>query len=198
MRTSTFIILVVAVIAASSATCAFAQATTAPLCLFINGGGSVSSLTNAQLLVVGQSYKMVAIPDAGFAFSSWQPVNVFTVTTTVLMMNETYTNVSVSAVPVPTYTDQPALNFVMQPVDVIQDSPGLTMTMSSGWQANFEPMVLNIAVGDSAVVLTWTNWACSLQTALAPSGAYTNVLGAGSPYTNNSSAPAQYFRLISN
>ena len=172
----------------------------APLSLFINGGGSVSPLTNGELLEVGQTYNMVAIPDAGFAFNSWQPVNVFTFITLVTDTNgKTNTVVSVVASPVPTYTKQPSLDFIMQPVVVIDDSPGVrTITESSGWQANFEPVTIDIRLSDSAVILTWTNLSCTLQAAPAPSGAYTNILGAVSPYTNNISGPAQYFRLMSN
>jgi hypothetical protein len=45
------------------------------------------------------------------------------------------------------------------------------------------------------VVLSWTNPVFNLQTAPTPSGAFTNVPGATSPYTNATTAPQQYFRL---
>src|SRR5215471_11022128 len=106
-------------IATSRATQAYAQGTTAPLPLFINGGGTVSPLTNGQMLEVGQAYEMTAFPDAGFVFNSWQPVNVFTLTTFVIdQYGNTNTVVSVSLSPVPTYTNTPSLSFIMQPVVV--------------------------------------------------------------------------------
>jgi hypothetical protein len=194
------LITLVTLIAASSPPQTYAQGTMATLSLFINGGGSVSPLTNGELLEVGQDYNVVAIPDAGFTFSSWQPVNVFTFTRFVIDTNGmTNPVVSVVASPVAAYTNQPSLDFIMQPVVVIYDSPGvMTITESSGWQANFAPIALGIQLSGSAVILTWTNLSCTLQAAPAPSGAYTNVLGAVSPYTNYISGPSQYFRLMSN
>ena len=73
-------------------------------------------------------------------------------------MGNTNTVVAVVGSPVPTYTNQPSLDFVMQPVVVIADNPGvMTITQGSGWQANFEPVVLGIELGASTVVVTWTN-----------------------------------------
>jgi len=51
------------------------------------------------------------------------------------------------------------------------------------------------ATGKQAVI-TWTDWAFSLQTAPAISGPFTNVPGATSPYTNNLAAAQQFYRLI--
>ena len=45
-------------------------------------------------------------------------------------------------------------------------------------------------------VLTWTNAAFSLQAAPNVTGAYTNIPGATSPYTNVLSGSRQFFRLI--
>lgn len=116
-----------------------AQGTFAPLYLFTNGGGSMTPLQNGQLLQVGQTYDMTAIPDSGFAFSSWQPVNVFTFTEFIINPSgDTNFVVSVTASPVPEYTSQPMLEFTMQPVAVIYDNPGVrTITEGTGWQANF-------------------------------------------------------------
>lgn len=61
--------------------------------------------------------------------------------------------------------------------------------------ANFEPILLNIQVSNSAPTLIWTNPSFVLQAAPTPGGAYTNIPGAVSPYTNNIVAPVQYFRL---
>jgi hypothetical protein len=57
------------------------------------------------------------------------------------------------------------------------------------------PISLNIQSGGPAVILTWTNAGYILQAAPSPSGAYTNVPGTASPYTNAISDPARYFRL---
>lgn len=114
----------------------------APLHLFINGAGGVSPLLNGEMLEVGQSYTMTAIPDSGFAFSSWQPVNVFTLTSySVDVGGGVSTNISVIASPVPQYISTPSLSFTMQPENLIYDNPGLrTIAKGSGWQANFEPV----------------------------------------------------------
>lgn len=132
------LIILTTLLASSSAVPIHAQ-DTAPLYLSIVGEGSVSPLTNGQALAVGQLYNMIASPGAGFAFSSWQPVNVFTMTTFVVDTNgNTNTVVSVVGSPVPTFINQPSLDFVMQPVVVVVDNPGvLTITRGSGWQANF-------------------------------------------------------------
>ena len=138
-------------IAASNVSPIHAQGTNVPLSLFINGGGSVSPLTNGELLEVGQSYNMVATPDAGYAFSNWQPVNVFTFTNFVTDTNgNTVPVVSTTASPMPPYTNQASLHFIMQPVVLIYDNPGVgTITEGSGWQANFEPILLKIQFGDA-------------------------------------------------
>ncbi len=198
---SRLLITLALVIAGSSGTVSHAQGTTAPLSLGINGGGSVSPLTNGEPLEVGQTYNMVAIPDPGFVFSSWQPVSVFTFTEFVFdpISGNTNTVVSTVASPVPAYTSQPSLDFTMQPVDVIYDVPGVrTTTKSSGWQANFDPVVLNIQFGGSQVILTWAHPSFILEAASTPGGAFTNILRATSPYTNSISEPTRYFRLRSN
>jgi hypothetical protein len=177
---------------------ASAQGTLVPLSLFINGGGTVSPFTNGEPLEVGQTYKMVATPDGGFVFSSWRPVNVFTFT--VITRNpDGSTNppvISVVPSPVPTYTNQASLSFTMQPVTVLQDTPSRTLTETTGWQANFEPIILGIQLSAASVILTWTNLSYNLQAASTPFGAFTNVPSATSPYTNVSSGPGQYFRLV--
>jgi hypothetical protein len=131
-------------------------------------------------------------------FSSWQPVNVFVFTNTTINPDGS-TNPTVLIVPsvVPTYTNQASLDFTMQPVTVIAATPSRTITESTGWQANFEPVTLNIQLSGAAVIVTWTNLSFSLQTAPSPFGAFTNVPSASSPYTNGISGPAQYFRLVS-
>ena len=193
------LITLATLIAASSATRTCAQETNSPLALFINGGGSVSPLTNGELLQVGQSYNMVATPHAGFVFNSWQPVEVYTLTSIIIdtINGGFHTNVSDIVSPLPTFTNEPSLSFIMQPVDVLYNANGNTLTLSRGWQANFGPVALSIQVSGSAVILIWTNSSFALQAAPTPSGVYTNIPGAVSPYTNNMSAPAQCFRLVS-
>jgi hypothetical protein len=61
------------------------------------------------------------------------------------------------------------------------------------------PPVLNITQSGNQLVLSWpTNAAFSLQSAPFVTGAYTNVPGATSPYTNSMTGPQQYFRLQAN
>ena len=117
-------------------------AITAPLYLFINGSGIISPLQNNQLLVVGQTYELTAIPDSGFTFNSWQPVYVFNVTTYLVDGNgNSIPNSFVNTSLVPAYYILPVLDFTMQPTSVIDDNPGVNiLTRSSGWQANFVPL----------------------------------------------------------
>lgn len=54
---------------------------------------------------------------------------------------------------------------------------------------------LHIARIDNQIVLNWTNADFTLQTAPAVSGAFTNIPGATSPYTNPADLSQQYFQL---
>jgi hypothetical protein len=60
------------------------------------------------------------------------------------------------------------------------------------------PVVLGIKPSAGKVVLTWTNAAFALQAAPAVTGAYTNIPGATSPYTNSLTGSQKYFRLKAN
>jgi hypothetical protein len=130
--------------------------------LFTTGSGEISPLQDGQLLVVGQTYDMEGIPDSGFAFGSWQPVNVFTFTQ---MQVDASGNplpplISIVPSPVPDYSFQPALEFTMQPVVVIADNPSLTITQGTGWQVNFvqvpEPSRIALFVcGLTAILFRW-------------------------------------------
>jgi len=53
------------------------------------------------------------------------------------------------------------------------------------------------ALGD-AIILSWNNPGFALQAASAVTGAYTNIPGATSPYTNAIVGPQKFFRLIGN
>jgi len=55
--------------------------------------------------------------------------------------------------------------------------------------------LLTIQESGTNVVLTWTNSAFGLQAAPALTGAFTNVSGAASPYTNAITSTQQFFRL---
>jgi len=61
-----------------------------------------------------------------------------------------------------------------------------------------EAIPLNYRVVGKQLVLSWTNSTFALQAAPAAPGAYTNILGAASPYTNALSGPERYFRLKGN
>jgi hypothetical protein len=54
---------------------------------------------------------------------------------------------------------------------------------------------LDIEPGHGSVILRWNNPACFLQTAASLKGPYTNLPGAGSPFTNSISGAARFFRL---
>jgi trimeric autotransporter adhesin len=60
------------------------------------------------------------------------------------------------------------------------------------------PTTLRIDPGVGKVILTWTNASCSLQASPGAASAFTNVPGAGSPYTNPIAGTQKYFRLKSN
>jgi hypothetical protein len=55
--------------------------------------------------------------------------------------------------------------------------------------------VLNIQLIKNAAVLTWDDPSFSLYSAGTVNGAYTNISGATSPYTNAIIASQQYFEL---
>jgi hypothetical protein len=143
MRKSAFIVIVgVAIVCFARQSNGQGTMSFAPLHLYINGAGAVSPLLNGDMLQVGQSYSMTAIPDSGFAFSSWQPVNVFTFTSYIVDAGGTVsTNISVISSPVAQFIYTSSLSFTMQPENLIYDNPGVsTLTEGGGWQANFEPV----------------------------------------------------------
>jgi len=61
-----------------------------------------------------------------------------------------------------------------------------------------QPIPLNARRIDQSLVLDWRHAGFSLQAAPQPTGTYTNVPAASSPYTNPISGPARFFRLIGN
>jgi hypothetical protein len=124
--------------------------------LFISGNGSVTPLQAGDLLTVGQTYDMEAVPAADSVFSSWQPVNVTTVTQFDLDANGNPVPIYISTVPllVADYSYQPILEFTMQPDTVIADTPTLSIVQSYGWQANFIPVPEPSSIGLIACGLT--------------------------------------------
>jgi len=48
---------------------------------------------------------------------------------------------------------------------------------------------------NNQIVLSWASAALVLQSAPSPSGPFTNIPSATSPYTNSTLVPHQYFRL---
>jgi uncharacterized membrane-anchored protein len=64
--------------------------------------------------------------------------------------------------------------------------------------AGLSPIPLNYQIVGNQLVLSWTNAVFSLQSAPAAEGAYTNISGATSPYTNLFWDAQRYFRLNAN
>jgi hypothetical protein len=110
----------------------------APLLLFTTGSGQIVPFHDGQMLEVGHRYVMTAVPEPGYQFANWNPVNVFTFILQVLDEAgnvQTVTNTVLS--PVQRFTSRPALMFEMQAEEVILSSPALTIIQGVGWQANF-------------------------------------------------------------
>ena len=57
------------------------------------------------------------------------------------------------------------------------------------------PVRLDFQTLNNQLVLSWTNASWTLQTAPAVTGAFTNIAGATSPYTNITTSAQQFFRL---
>jgi len=119
------------------------RVTDAPLRLFTNGAGRIFPFHDGQELQVGRTYVLRAVPDRGFVFSNWNQVNVFTLTTSEIDYNTSppITNLvtSVDLSPLTAATTHPWLSFKMEPVTVLFNTNGNSLTLSIGWQANFVP-----------------------------------------------------------
>jgi photosystem II stability/assembly factor-like uncharacterized protein len=83
-----------------------------------------------------------------------------------------------------------------QIISVSGNAPRLLMAGTAGaFELAFPRPELRIVRSGSSVILSWTNSTFSLQAAPNGSGAFTNIPGATSPYTNTSASPRQFFRL---
>ena len=116
----------------------------APLLLFTNGEGQFTPYQAGQLLEVGQTYTVTAVPADGYVFTGWQQANVFT-TWQVTVDGNGDTNPPVISTIVSINpglsSAQPQLEFILQSPDEIYDNPGVsTITESVGWQADFTPV----------------------------------------------------------
>ncbi len=112
----------------------------APLLLFTNGGGKILRAQDGQILQVGRTYMVRAIPDPGYVFVNWNPVLVYTDTeSTSLPVDFSTTSQSVSTVvsQINRFYPRPVLQFTLQPEELLLNAPFRTITVESGWQANF-------------------------------------------------------------
>ena len=105
------------------------------LYLSTTGAGSIAPFYTGEVLQAGTNYVMTAIPAAGYSFTNWNPINVFTFTSCVAPTNSI---VSIVAQPQTNFIEGAVLHFTMQPEQVILTTPGIrTITKGVGWQANF-------------------------------------------------------------
>src|SRR6187455_1031015 len=89
----------------------------APLQVFTNGPGRISPFHAGQMLEVWGTRRMVAISDPGFAFISWEWVDVFIKTTR--FTNSTggiSTNIEKTVTSKQRFYTTPELSFIVQPV----------------------------------------------------------------------------------
>jgi hypothetical protein len=115
----------------------------APLFVFTNGPGRIFQAYNGEILRVGDRYTMEAVPNRGYKFASWQPVNVFIITQTNFDGEGKPILPPVrSIVPsvVPTNIYSPDLDFIMDDITWISpEGSNPSIARTSGWQANFVP-----------------------------------------------------------
>lgn len=118
-----------------------AQETQSPLPLFVSGFGKIVPFHDGEMLDNDRRYVMTAVPEKGYVFANWQPVDVFTFTEYTLdgagqLEERTFTVTT----PEDQYFKDRALHFTMQPEEVLFDVPNVReVTMSQGWQADFVP-----------------------------------------------------------
>jgi len=113
----------------------------APLQVFTNGPGRISPFHAGQMLEVWGTRRMVAISDPGFAFISWEWVDVFIKTTR--FTNSTggiSTNIEKTVTSKQRFYTTPELSFIVQPVFETIHSDVLSTASMYGWRANFGPV----------------------------------------------------------
>ena len=107
-----------------------------------NGNGYVFEIRERARHDQQDEVTVVAIPARGYVFSSWQPVNVFSISQVTIGANGQVNPPTISSVfsPIPQYSYDPVLRFVPQPVTVLFDNPGVQeIAQQECWQANFVP-----------------------------------------------------------
>jgi hypothetical protein len=112
----------------------------APLYLYTTGQGQIYPPYDGQMLRVGHTYSLKAVPDPGYKFASWQSVSIITQILYVqtpggdtIALTNTILNVDNQ------YIMRRELTFKMQPAETVSAGGGNTITQSEGWQANFVP-----------------------------------------------------------
>lgn len=148
----------------------YSQGTLAPLYLYTSGDGSITPYQSGQMLEAGQTYEITAIPDAGYQFSSWQPVNIFIITQTNYAGGNPIIPPVQSIIPsvVPTNIFGADLEFALQSVlDVTADGLNPNIVEASGWQADFVPIpepaeAVMVGCGFAVMaVIRRRTWKCS-------------------------------------
>ena len=113
----------------------------APLLLFTSGAGRIYPLENGQMLQVGRRHFMAPIPDRGYVFSNWTPVDVTTFR--LFALDESGHQVVVTnqtiVLPGTERIKRPLLVFTLQPTDVVFSNDLTVITSTTGWEANFVP-----------------------------------------------------------
>jgi hypothetical protein len=119
----------------------------APLFLYTNGPGRIYAfqdgrqIQDGQMLEVGGKLTLIAIPDEGYKFKNWNPVNV---NIFVLSYLDPSGNTNTITTIVPQFLPQTIGGFILksevQPEVVINDNPDISLIGAAGWQANFEPV----------------------------------------------------------
>jgi hypothetical protein len=115
--------------------------TRAQLLLTTTGPGRVLPFHDGQILSVGPTYTMIAVPKHGQAFAGWSYLNVFTLTQVEITLSggvpltNTITNTAVS--PTSIFSKNRILRFTVQPPLVLFATNGNSLTRQFGFQANF-------------------------------------------------------------
>jgi hypothetical protein len=114
-----------------------------PLYVFTNGPGRIHPFRQGEVLRVGRRYAMTAIPERGYKFAGWQPVDVFIITQTNFNAHgEPILPPIQSIVPSlgPTNSYEAELDFTMRDtIWISPDGSNPSIVRAFGWQANFVP-----------------------------------------------------------